>query len=228
MNALTGHGPNGIVARGLGIRTGMKAFTDTSIRIRGAIAGAHGDLEWVIERLTPMLLAQARYRMRGRLQRIWEAEDIVAHAWQVTLPRLKDLIARDGRFGPVLIKFLSTAILLRVNELLRFEVRRAAADGSAAEGLVAQQPDPATGVWTRIVQRERAGLVQQAIDRLGAEDREVIVLRLVEQRTAAEVGAVLDIAPGAVNVRLHRALGRLREALPAAVFDDLATESGEA
>lgn len=206
----------------------MKDFTDTSMRIRGAITGAHGDLEWVIERLTPMLLAQARYRMRGRLQRLCEAEDIVAHAWQVTLPRLPDLVAREGRFGPVLIKFLSTAILLRVNELLRREVRLAAADGSSAAGLVAQQPDRATGVWTQIVERERAGIVQRTLDGLAAEDREVIVLRLVEQRSAAEVSAVLGIAPGTVNVRLHRALGRLREALPVAAFDDLAAESGEA
>ena len=202
-------------------------FTDTSIRIRGAIAGDRSDLGWTIERLTPMLLAQARYRMRGRLKRLCEAEDIVAHTWQVTLPRLQDLVARDGRFGPVLLKFLSTAILLRINELLRVEARHGPADGNAASSLAERLPDPATGVWSAIVQRERVGIVQRTLDGLDAEDREVIVLRLVEQRPSAEVGSLLAITPGAVNVRLHRALGRLRGALPAAVFDDLAAESAE-
>ena len=153
-------------------------------------------------------------------------EDVVAHCWQVTLPRLPELIARDGRFGPVLVKFLSTAVLLRINELLRNEARRTTC-GSVGSSLAERLPDPATGVWTQIVQRERQGIVQRTLDTLEPGDREVIVLRLVEQRPAAEVGALLGITSGAVNVRLHRALGRLREALPAAVFDDLAGESKE-
>ncbi|HEX5053628.1 MAG TPA: sigma-70 family RNA polymerase sigma factor [Planctomycetota bacterium] len=199
--------------------------TDTSMHIRGAIAGDRGDLDWTIERLTPMLLAQARYRMRGRLRRICEAEDVVAHAWQVALPRLSDLVAREGRFGPVLVKFLSTAILLRINELLRVEARQLAAAGGSPTGLAERLPDPATGVWSAIVQRERAGIVQRTLDGLPACDREVIVLRLVEQRGSAEVARLLGLTTGAVNVRLHRALGRLREALPATVFDDLAAET---
>lgn len=200
--------------------------TDTSIRIRGAIAGDRGDLDWTIERLTPMLLAQARYRMRGRLQRSCDPEDVVAYAWQVTLGRLRDLDARDGRFGPVLVKFLSTAVLLRVNELLRQEARRPMA--SAGTGLAERLPDPAAGVWTAIVRAERTGMVERAIAGLDAGDREVIVLRLVEQRPAAEVAATLGITAGATNVRLHRALARLREALPDRVFDDLAADSSPA
>lgn len=202
------------------------ALTETSILIRGAIAGDRSDLERTIERLTPMLLAQARYRMRDRLRRLCEPEDVVAHAWQVTLGRLADLDARDGRFGPVLIRFLSTAILLRVNELLRIEARHTTAAVSSEHA--ARLPDPATGVWTQVVRRERHGLVQRALDRLAATDREIIVLRLVEQQSSAQVAAALDLLPNAVNVRLHRALARLRESLPASAFDDLAAESGEA
>lgn len=201
--------------------------TDTSIRIRGAVAGVRADLDWTVERLTPMLLAQARYRLRGRLQRIAEPEDVVAHAWQVVLPRLPDLVARDGRWSPVLLKFLATTILLRVNELLRNEARRAVAGGSALAELAERLADPAVGAWTQIVQRERNGIVQRTLDGLEPGDREVVVLRLVEQRPAAEVGNLLGITAGAVHVRLHRALGRLREALPAAVFDDLAGEAAE-
>lgn len=200
--------------------------TDTSLRIRGALTGSADDVEWTIARLTPMLLAQARYRMRGRVTQC-QPEDVVAHAWQITLPRLGDLTARDGRFAPVLVKFLATAVVLRVNELLRAASRRAMVAGSAGSAALAVAVDPAAGPWTQVLQRERAGAVQQALDALPADDREVVVLRLVEQQPAAVVAELLGLTANAVNVRLHRALARLRTALPANVADDLAADAGD-
>lgn len=202
---------------------GAASPTATSLRIRGAIAGSDTDLNWTIERLTPVLLQQARYRMRDRLQRVCDAEDVVAYAWQVSLPRLRELVARDGRYAPVLLRFLSTAVVLRVNELLRQQARRPAA--SAAPGQSADVAAPGPGVPTAIVRDERLRIVRDAIDELEPIDREVIVLRLVEQRPAREVGERLSIEANAVNVRLHRAVGRLRARLPDSVFDDLAAES---
>jgi RNA polymerase sigma factor (sigma-70 family) len=198
--------------------------TDTSLRIRGAVAGDRDDLGWTIERLTPLLLAQARYRMRDRLLAVCDPEDVVAHAWQVTLPRLPDLVPRDGRLGPVLVKFLATAVLLRVNELLRIAARRAIEHG-ASGSVVEQAADPGTGAATRAAARERHELVQRSLDALDAADRDVIVLRLVEQRPAAEVAGTLGLTANAVHVRLHRALARLRTALPASAIDDLAAET---
>ncbi|MBK8096094.1 MAG: sigma-70 family RNA polymerase sigma factor [Planctomycetes bacterium] len=198
--------------------------TATSLRIRGALGGDRSDLEWVVERLTPMLLVQARYRMRTRLLRCCDPEDLVAHAWQVALPRLPDLDARDGRYGPVLIKFLSTTILLRINELLRQQVRRGGGDRPATadpEGVLA----PGRGPWTQLIHRERVGIVQRTLAELDDGDREVIVLRLVEQRNATAVGELLGISANAVHVRLHRALTRLRQALPNGVIDELLAEA---
>lgn len=196
--------------------------TASSIRLRRALSGDRADLEWTVQHLTPMLVAQARYRLRGRLQRECDPEDVVAHAWQVTLPRLADLTARDGRLLPVLLRFLSTAILLRVNELLRRAARQPTASAAEADA----RPDPATGVFTDMARREQADLVHRTLAELAPGDREVVVLRLVEQRPAAEVGTLLGTTAGAVHVRLHRALGRLRAALPPDLCDELATECG--
>jgi RNA polymerase sigma factor (sigma-70 family) len=210
---------------------GDRALTGTSRRIRGAIAGDTDDLAWICEHFWPLLVQQARYRLRGRLQRSCEPEDVVAHAWQVALPRLRDLVARDGRYSPVLLRFLSTTILLRVNELLRQEVRRgfvgpAAGDfATGSHGPAAEVPDLRPGAATACVHAERRELVRQALAALDDADREVIVLRLVEQRPAAAVGVQLGIDANAVNVRLHRALRRLRTRLPQSVFDDLAVET---
>lgn len=201
-------------------------LTGTSRRIRGAIGGDPDDLAWTIERLTPLLVQQAGFRMRGRLRRVCDPEDVVGYAWQVSLPRLSLLIARDGRYTPVLLKFLSTAILLRINELLRQEVRRARSDPDASGAVSAGAvPDPGPGVASAAGRREHLRIVHDTLQALEAIDREVIVLRLVEQRSSIEVAAQCGITPGAVNVRLHRALERLRARLPDSVFDDLSAEA---
>lgn len=204
------------------------ALSGTSRRVRGAIEGDRSDLEWTVSRLTPVLIEHARYRLRGRLQRICDPEDVVSHAWQVCLPRLPDLHARDGRYTPVLLRFLGTAVLNRINELLRREIRGAGdvrTVGDPEAGIPFDPVDRAPDVWTEVVRREARGRVLAAFEELGGTDREVIVLRLVEQLPAARVGEKLGLEANAVNVRLHRALGRLRAGLDDSVFDDFAREA---
>jgi RNA polymerase sigma-70 factor (ECF subfamily) len=55
--------------------------------------------------------------------------------------------------------------------------------------------------------------VQAALLRLPERDREVLVLRHLEQLSVAESAAVLGVSPGAVKVRHVRALERLRALL---------------
>jgi RNA polymerase sigma-70 factor (ECF subfamily) len=52
--------------------------------------------------------------------------------------------------------------------------------------------------------------VQAALDRLAKRDREILVMRHLEEMSAAEIAAILGISEGAVRVRLLRALTRLR------------------
>jgi RNA polymerase sigma-70 factor (ECF subfamily) len=60
---------------------------------------------------------------------------------------------------------------------------------------------------------EQRALVRAALERLGECDREVLVLRYLEQLSSAEVAAVLGVTEGAVRVRVMRALRRLRDNL---------------
>jgi RNA polymerase sigma-70 factor, ECF subfamily len=48
---------------------------------------------------------------------------------------------------------------------------------------------------------------------LADRDRELLALRYGADLTAREIGAILELKPHAVEVALHRALARLREAL---------------
>jgi RNA polymerase sigma-70 factor (ECF subfamily) len=55
--------------------------------------------------------------------------------------------------------------------------------------------------------------VQSAMERLAERDREILVMRHLEEMSAAEIAAILGISEGAVRVRLLRALTRLRNLL---------------
>jgi RNA polymerase sigma-70 factor, ECF subfamily len=52
-----------------------------------------------------------------------------------------------------------------------------------------------------------------ALSTLSADDRELLRLWAWEQLEVREIATVLDATPNAVSIRLHRAKGRLREAL---------------
>ncbi|HEX4175465.1 MAG TPA: sigma factor-like helix-turn-helix DNA-binding protein [Acidimicrobiales bacterium] len=49
--------------------------------------------------------------------------------------------------------------------------------------------------------------------RIPARQRQVVLLRDVEQLSSAEAYVVLDISPGNLRLLLHRGRNRLREAL---------------
>jgi RNA polymerase sigma-70 factor (ECF subfamily) len=55
--------------------------------------------------------------------------------------------------------------------------------------------------------------VRAALDALPERDREVLVLRFLEDLPTAEAAAVLGVGEGALKMRVVRALQRLRELL---------------
>jgi RNA polymerase sigma-70 factor (ECF subfamily) len=86
-----------------------------------------------------------------------------------------------------------------------------------AERLVARGSSPSAGLR----RREACDRVRQALGLLSETDREVLVLRHLEQLSVGEVAAVLGIREGAVSVRHLRALRRLRDMLGDDLFEDL-------
>ncbi len=78
-----------------------------------------------------------------------------------------------------------------------------------AERLLAPNTDPARAA----LRKEKRQQVRELLDRLSAADREVLVLRFLERLSTNEAAEVLGIRPGAVRLRLMRALERLRQNL---------------
>jgi RNA polymerase sigma-70 factor (ECF subfamily) len=93
-------------------------------------------------------------------------------------------------------------------------------DESAAE-LAERLIDLGSSPSRHLLREELRQRVRAALGKLSADDREVLVLRHLEQMPAREVAAVLGVGEGAVRMRLVRALGRLRDLLDADLGEDL-------
>jgi len=192
----------------------------TSARLRAALAGEEASLGWLVARLSPLLVAQARWRLGPLLGRAYDPEDLVQDVWLVALPRLPSLAPRDGRLTPVLLRFLATTILQRINNLVRQELRRPGelcATATAGSEVAAS----VTGIVSAAIRGERRQIVLAAIDALDAVDREVLLLRGVEQRSGRTTAELLGISVDAVTMRYRRARDRLCAQLPDALFDEL-------
>jgi RNA polymerase sigma-70 factor, ECF subfamily len=77
---------------------------------------------------------------------------------------------------------------------------------------------PGASPSQQVLRQELQGRVQAALAELPWRDREVLVLRYLEQLSTADTAAVLGVTTGAVKLRHLRALERLRGLLA----DDLA------
>lgn len=85
-------------------------------------------------------------------------------------------------------------------------------DESAAE-LAARLVTSSTSPTKRALRQELRERVQQALGRLKERDREMLVLRNLEQLSVADTAEVLGISAAAVKVRHMRALERLHALL---------------
>ncbi|GGN05678.1 RNA polymerase sigma-70 factor (ECF subfamily) [Actinoplanes campanulatus] len=144
------------------------------------------------------VLAYARRRVDGD-----QADEVVAETFVVAWRRLREIpeATRPWLFG----------VARRVSA----NVRRSEQRREALHDRLAAQPRPSTG--------DPSGLVGRALDRLPADDRELLMLLAWDGLTRPEAAAALGCSRGALAVRLHRARRRLKT-----VMTDLAGESGPA
>jgi RNA polymerase sigma factor (sigma-70 family) len=82
-------------------------------------------------------------------------------------------------------------------------------------------PADVTGALTAACRRERDSEVAKRLAALDDKDREIIVLRAIEQNTNPAAARLLGLTESAVAARYRRALDRLRRKLPGSVFDDV-------
>jgi RNA polymerase sigma-70 factor, ECF subfamily len=65
----------------------------------------------------------------------------------------------------------------------------------------------------KLLRAEAQGRLRDAINQLGEQDREILVLRYLEQLSTADTAAILKLGLSAVKMRHLRAIERMRELL---------------
>jgi RNA polymerase sigma factor (sigma-70 family) len=196
--------------------------------VRRAQSGDDNSLAWMVTHSTPLLRAQADYRLRGRLRELYDPDDLVDEVWMVFLSRLGDLRPREGHFGPVLVRFLGTTLLNLVNNALRKTLARPRPDPPRTSSDAGPQEDPVdrlpaeiTSALARAQRDETGEAIRTALERLTPAEREVVVLRGIEQVSNLKAAEILGAKPSTVAMRYRSALQKLRQLLPNSVFDEL-------
>lgn len=198
----------------------------TTQHVRAAVGGDRDSLRWMVDRFSPLLYAVAALRLGPRLRTSYDPDDVVQDVWAAVLPKLRALEFRGPRTTPTVLKYLTTVVVNRVRTLLERHLTRRLAHSAEAGGLESLE-DPASGVPTKAGRSESAGSVHRALEELSESDREIVILRGIEQRSLSAVAAQLGITSGTAAVRFHRALRRLQQQLPDSAFCDLEAADAE-
>ena len=169
------------------------------------VAQARGGDASAFEELVRMYEAPV-YRMALRMcgGRAEDAQEVAQEAFLAAwrgLPRFRG----QCRFSSWLYKLTANAAV----DHLRREKRRPAAVPLENAG---EPADPHTP-QEELERRELHRAVQQALDRLTPEHREVLLLRQMQGLSYQEIGAALSLEEGTVKSRISRAKRQLRTIL---------------
>lgn len=136
-----------------------------------------------------------------------EAEDLVQDAFVQAFTKLKSFQGNSA-FYTWLYRI---AFNLAVSRQRRRKPEASVEQRREAAGL--DPVDRAEDPGERLLREERASQVQLALASLNEEYRAILVLREIEGCDYDSIGEILDLPPGTVRSRLHRARGELRERL---------------
>lgn len=150
------------------------------------------------------------YRMAWRwTQDVDQAEDLVQETLTKLFPRADEL-ERVEKLGPWLARVLYRCFVDMHRKRSRSPVCERlgwTADTDLLDARIAALPDGSDDIERLVLQQELA----RALESLGEDRRDVILLHDAEGYSAAEVATILDISVGTVKSRLHRARNQLKK-----------------
>ncbi len=171
---------------------------------------ARGDVSF--ERLVAIhepAVRRLAHRLLGWRESTGEVDDVVQDVFLAALKSLGKFRGEASISTWLMRVTINRCRTHRRKQLLRFR------------WLLSQKPPAnAPAANERPAADETSELVRTAVQKLPSRDREVIVLFYLEELPAAEIGKLLGISSGAVDVRLHRARAKLRQSLDGVLSDD--------
>jgi RNA polymerase sigma factor (sigma-70 family) len=198
----------------------------TSFHVRKAVQGDKGSLEWIVAHLDPFVEVQIRMRLKRGGGDPEDAKDLLSEVWIVALGKMSGLEPRDGRYAPVLMRFLATTAEFKCMEHVRKRNRRKGLEMEAPQlpeesGLPSMDGFPAdtVGAVTRIYKNEVRQILGEAIEQLSEDKSQILVMRLLGGLSNSEIAEELSEKPNTISVRYRRALEELARVLPRSIFE---------
>ncbi|RZT83980.1 RNA polymerase sigma-70 factor (ECF subfamily) [Pseudonocardia sediminis] len=182
---------------------------------RLALAAVDGDrnaLNELLARTGPVVVRYCRGRLGGRAVGITTPEDVaqdVLMAVCTSLHRFRDL---EGPF----LAFVYGIARNKVADVFR----AAARDRSDPVEEIPERADDASGPEPSALALAEKDMLRELLDELPAQQREIVVLRLITGLSAEETARTVGSTAGAVRVAQHRAMQTMRRSLAARPRDD--------
>ena len=171
------------------------------------------------------LLRMIALRIDCRLLSKVDSEDLLQEAFVTAARRIVDYLDRPAVPVFVWLRQITAQILVDTHRRylgaqmrdVRQEVtfRRANGTGTSSVFLVTHLADSLTSPSQCAVRQELLAAMTTALQQLSETDREVLVLRHLEELNNHEVAEILEIDKYAASKRYLRALARLRAVMPA-------------
>ncbi len=175
--------------------------------VAAAVGGDRRALEEVLRYIRPLVVRYCRSRLGSQERSYASADDVAQEVCCAVITALSSY--RDqGR------PFLAFVYGIAAHKVV--DAHRAAARSRSEP--VAELPDKVDvgdGPEQRALNRALTEQMSRWLDVLPANQREILVLRVVAGLSAEETAAAVDSTPGAVRVAQHRALRRLRISMSA-------------
>jgi RNA polymerase sigma-70 factor (ECF subfamily) len=194
---------------------------DTDVLIAQARKGDGAARQALLTRHRARLRRMVASRLDRRLAARVDPSDVVQEALAEAANRLSDYLrTRPLPFYPWLRRLawehllrLQQHHLARKRSVLREEFQACALSDQSVQELVGRLAAPTSTPSNRLIREELHSRVREALAQLADTDREVLLMRYVEQLSVSDIAAVLGINEGAVKMRHRRALDRMSRVL---------------
>ncbi len=203
---------------------------ETDALVRGAAAGDRSAVDALLERHRRHLRRMVAVRLDARIAARVDPSDIVQETLIAAHKRL------DAYLADPVVPFYAWLRQLawdRLVDLHRFHLRSArrsvareyrwtaeALSDASTCSLFGHLAAPCSTPSEKLMRQEFLHRVRRTMQQLRETDREILVMRHLEELSVREVADILGIAPGTVKSRHFRALERLQSLLDEELHDD--------
>lgn len=171
----------------------MTRNTDTELLQEFAERGDQRAFAALVERHLPLVYSAARRKVGDA----GLAQDVAQQVFTLLARKADEL-----RPGIILSGWLYRTACHLAGHAVRAEMRRVAREQVAAAQMIDETPD---SLW-----RDIEGELDEAMETLGEDDRDAVLLRYFENKSLREVGAAMGTSDDAAQKRLSRAVEKLR------------------